>query len=89
MSRLEEVAMQLHGRKSIPEKPDSSRARREAIADFWNELRISDETGMTTWEVLATLERNVVDCLLRSDLARAESYTAEAMHRIAGHFDDD
>jgi hypothetical protein len=74
------------GHKLLPEESESSWSRAEFVIDFWNQLRISDETGMTTWEELAPLERAVTDCLARSDLAEAESLTAKAMHLIAGHF---
>jgi hypothetical protein len=78
--------MLIRGRKPVPDKSDSSWARQEAIADFWIQLRISDETGMTTWEELVPLERLVYECLSQSDLAKAESLTAKAMHLIAGQF---
>jgi hypothetical protein len=77
-----------HGHKLLPEESESSWCRVEFILDFWNQLRISDDTGMTTWDELVPLERKVVECLERSDLAQAESYTAKAMHLIAGHFDE-
>jgi hypothetical protein len=80
--------MIIHGRKPLSEESESSWCRVEFIVDFWNQLRISDDTGMTTWDELVPLERKVVECLARSDLAQAESHTAKAMHLIAGHFDE-
>ncbi len=77
-----------HGRNSFPETSESSWCRYEAIADFWHQLHVSDQTGMTTWEELVPLERQVVECLARSDLAMAESFTAKAMHLIAGFSDE-
>lgn len=76
----------IHGRKLLLEESESSWSRVEFIIDFWSQLRISDDTGMTTWEELGPLERAVTDSLARSDLAKAESLTAQAMLLIAGQF---
>lgn len=77
--------MYSHGRVPLPSGSETSWARHEAIAEFWNQLRISDDVGMTTWEDLAPLERQVTECILGGDFAKAESLTAEAMHLIVGH----
>jgi len=74
------------GHQLAPEELESSWARAEYLVDFWNQLRISDDTGMSSWEELGPLERSVTDCLARSDLAEAESMTAKAMLLIAGQF---
>ena len=59
------------------------------IVDFWNRLRVCDETGKTSWEVLEPLEREVTECLSSSprDLGRAWSITAKAMLLITGQYD--
>lgn len=56
------------------------------IAEFWNQLRCSDELGATNWEALEPLEREVTECLYQKppDIARAESLTALALQMIAG-----
>jgi hypothetical protein len=63
-------------------RPDQ--ASIDYFVDFWNDLRTTDDTGRTTWEVLEPLEREVTECLYRGDVGRAESLTAKAMLLIAG-----
>jgi hypothetical protein len=76
------------GHKSLLAQPEPNQSRIEFILEFWTQLRISGETGMTTWDELVPLERAVMRSLSRSDWARAESFTANAMHLIAGCCDD-
>lgn len=66
-----------------PQKPD---ATIQAIIEFWNGLRICDESIATTWEVLGSLESRVTECLYRKppDIDLAESLTAKAALLIAG-----
>ena len=69
-----------------PLPPDDD-PRIERIVAFWNRLRLSDDAGRTSWQVLESLEREVTDCLTRrtpSDIERAESLTALAALLIAG-----
>jgi hypothetical protein len=67
----------------------SSDSRLRGIQDFWNELRISGDSGATSGEVLETIERQVTECLAlgRPDINRAESLTAKACLLIAGQCD--
>ena len=69
--------------------PDDAEEPSEAIQqilDFWNALRVCDESGATTWEVLEKLEHEVTDCFapLSPDLNKAVSLTAYAMLLVAG-----
>lgn len=61
-------------------------SRGQRIADWWNSLRVSEDPGATTWEVLDGLEREVTDCLAvePQDMSRAESLTALAILLVAG-----
>jgi hypothetical protein len=77
-----------HGRNAAPVVSDRNWPRVEFMLDFWHQLRVSDNTGLTTWEELVGLERNVVDCLAKGDLGKAESFTARAMLLIAGRQED-
>jgi hypothetical protein len=54
--------------------------RRSRIAEFWSRLRVCEDLGATSWEVLEPIELEVTDCLSRDppDIARAESHTAKA-----------
>ena len=57
------------------------------IVEFWNSLRVCDETGQTSWEVLEPLEREVTECLRQNDssgIDQAESKTALAQILILG-----
>ena len=60
------------------------------IVDWWNQLRIGNDSGTTTWEVLDLLERQVMECLRRDppDLSKAESLTAKAALLMTGGCDD-
>jgi hypothetical protein len=71
---------------SLPDEPETETFRIQRIVDWWNELRVTDETGATTWEELGEFERQVTDCLAMRprDISRAESLTANAMLLIAG-----
>ena len=64
--------------------PDAEQIRR--IADFWNAVRVCEETGSSSRESLATLERVVSDCLYQKppNIVRAEAVTAQALCLIAG-----
>jgi hypothetical protein len=66
---------------------DSDEERIRRVVEFWNQLRVHDATGRTSWGNLEPLERQVTECLVRRrprDISRAESLTAIAMHLIAG-----
>lgn len=56
------------------------------ITDFWNQLRVEDEPGATTWGVLEPLEREVTEAMQQNppDIRRAQAVTADAMFRISG-----
>ena len=59
------------------------------IVEFWNELRVCDDTGRTSWETLEPLEREVAECVRRrtgAALLRAESLKQLAL-LIAGLVD--
>ena len=60
------------------------------IIHFWNELHTCGNPGATTWEVLESLEMEVMECLYRRsppDTVRAESLTAQAALLIDGFID--
>ncbi|MAT72049.1 MAG: hypothetical protein CMJ58_21295 [Planctomycetaceae bacterium] len=61
-------------------------ALKDAIIAFWSELRVSDDTGDTTWEALEPLEQQVTESLNRDppDIALAMSLTRKAQRLIAG-----
>lgn len=66
---------------------DSDEERIRRLIEFWNQLRVSDDTGMTSWKILEPLERQVTEALsrrTRRDIALAESRTALAKLRITG-----
>lgn len=66
---------------------DSDDERIRPIVEFWNQLRVCDATGRTSWEILEPLERQVTECFVRRrprDIDRAASLTALAMILIAG-----
>jgi hypothetical protein len=71
---------------SLPDDPGDLGNRSQPLVDFWNALRISGDSGATTWEELEKLEHEVTDCLAGQmpDVERAESLTARAMLLIAG-----
>ncbi len=73
-----------------PGSAHSEEERRRLIVDFWNQLRACDETGLTDWETLEPLERQVTDCLKREppDYDLAESLTAKADLLMAGQTDN-
>ena len=56
------------------------------IVEFWSQLRVSEELGATTWDVLESLERIVTEALAkrRPDLDEAEAATAQALFYISG-----
>lgn len=63
-----------------PDEPDPN-AELRWITEFWNELRTHDDPGVTIWEVLEPIERQVADCLAAEppNLVLAKSLTANAM----------
>ena len=69
-----------------PDGKEALEVRLRQVVDWWNDLRLGDDPGATTWEVLENLEREVTQCLERRprDLNKAESLTAYAMLLIAG-----
>ncbi len=74
----------------LPVSHERDERRILLIVEFWNELRVCDDTGRTSWETLEPLEREVADCVERrtgADLLRAESLTARAQLLIAGLVD--
>ena len=56
------------------------------IVSFWNEIRTTEEIGVTTWDVIEELERQVTDCLVMvpPDIGKAVSLTFKAKILIAG-----
>jgi len=77
--------MDVKGR--LPPAGDSGDESTRPIVEFWNQVRVCDATGQTSWEILEPLERQVTECLVRRrprDLDRAASLTALAMILIAG-----
>lgn len=66
----------------------AEKALKDAIIAFWSELRVSDDTGDTTWEALEPLEQQVTECLNHDgdsrDIANAMSLTRKAQLLIAG-----
>jgi len=62
---------------------------KKRINTFWNELRITDDIGVTSWEVLRPIEREVTECLNKQvpDVSRAMSLTYRAYLLIAGLVD--
>jgi len=56
------------------------------IAEFWNELRASDELDPTNWEVLEPIERQVTECLDRNppNYGEAKSLTAQTKLFLTG-----
>jgi hypothetical protein len=83
---MEELAMGNHCPGSLPEEPEPQELRLQRIIDFWNPLRVSGDTGATTWDVLGPLERQVTEYLdsASPDIQRAESLTAQAGLLIEG-----
>jgi len=69
-----------------PEALTAQRERIDAIVSFWNEVRINDDSGSTSWEVLEDLERQVTECLsnVLADIDRAERLTSRAMLSMTG-----
>ena len=69
-----------------PDEADTAEVRIRLMVDWWNDLRVCDDSGATTWEELDGLEREVTDCLAKKppDANRAEALTAYAMLLIAG-----
>jgi hypothetical protein len=72
------------GLSSEPSDDDANKIR--LMAEFWNALRICEDTGAASKESLEELERGVTECLYARppDIERAESLTACAMHLMAG-----
>lgn len=65
----------------------SSEARiKERIVAFWNELRVTEDIGVTSWEVLETIEREVTECLNHAppDIGRAMTLTLGAQFMVVG-----
>ncbi len=56
----------------------------QTLVEIWNAIRLREDPGETTWEVLDTYEREVTDCLAMQppDLRRAMSVTLEAVDVI-------
>ena len=69
-----------------PDEADTAEVRIRLMVDWWNDLRVCDDSGATTWEELDKLEREVTDCLAKKplDVNRVEALTAYAMLLIAG-----
>ena len=56
--------------------PDKS-----CLAEFWNKIRVCDDPGETSWDVLEPIEREVTELLYRGtaeDLRLASRLTAKA-----------
>ena len=69
---------------SVSKRPDGIRSQQ--LAEFWSRLRVSEELGATTWDVLEPLEREVTEALDQDppDFIRADSATAKAFCLISG-----
>ena len=80
--------MSIHRARLLSGESVNDRDRIDAIVEFWNSLRVSDDHGSTTWEVLDELERRVTDCLaLRPrDITTADRLTTEALFRMTGQW---
>ncbi len=60
----------------------------EWVIQFWNALRVCDDPGATTWEVLDSLEKEVAECLYGSEpvaVDTVKSLTAQAALLISGY----
>ncbi|MDB5337557.1 MAG: hypothetical protein JWN70_3176 [Planctomycetaceae bacterium] len=60
--------------------------RMRVLVQFWNNVRMSEDSGATTWEVLERLEMTVTDALSQVPPAikLAERLTAEACLLMTG-----
>jgi hypothetical protein len=78
--------MTVSDRGQLPAWTDQEMARREQLLEWWSHIRIAHDPGATTREVLGSLERQVIDCLMADAprLSEAESATAKALMLIAG-----
>lgn len=57
------------------------------LAEFWNKLRIDDDPGGTTWDVLEPIERRVTDLLYGGtveEIRLASRLTAKARYLWLG-----
>ena len=83
------IGLSPNDRSQIPNRsrsPTETDVELRQITDFWNEIRVCEELGATTWGVLEPLERRVTDALRRSppDLGSAREATAKALILIYG-----
>jgi hypothetical protein len=78
--------MEQHCSGALPGTLLTQREQIDFIVDFWNALRIDDDPGSTTWEVLEDLERQVTECLdgVLPDIDSAWGLTAQAMLLMTG-----
>ena len=78
--------MRVHG---VGLSPGSPRPRSEdkirQIVDFWNGLRVVEQLGATSWDVLEPLERRVTEALaeIPPDLEEADRATMLAFAHIS------
>jgi hypothetical protein len=85
---MEGAAMFNRNDGALPDDHEST-VRWERVISFWNDLRVSDKAGETSWEVLENLEREVSECRgqVPPDIGRAESITAKAFFLTTGQCD--
>ena len=64
--------------------------RWQIIADWWSRLHVENDSGATTWEVLDSIESQVMECRTRvpPELPKAESLTFKAALLIDGGCND-
>lgn len=60
--------------------------KKQQLAEFWSQLRVSEELGATNWDVLEPLEREVTEALEKDppDFVLADSATVKAYCLISG-----
>ena len=78
--------MQQHLRGTLPGSPSTQPEMIDFIIDFWSQLRVHDDPGSTTWEILDDLELQVSDAICTPDrnIDLACRLTAKAMCLMAG-----
>lgn len=59
----------------------------KALAEFWNRIRVCEDPGGTSWDVLEPIEQEVTELLWRGtveDIRRASRLTAKAEYLWRG-----
>lgn len=64
----------------------SDHLRRQALVEWWTQLEMGGDCGMTTWGVLDPIRDRVTACLALGPprLDEAEHWTARALRLITG-----